>query len=80
MMTLDSAAQGQEAALQIPDVLGVFRLFSLSTQIMQAQPNSYRRNAVVDEPPRALSQESWRKSAILKKKRMSMLQTAHSSN
>lgn len=29
MMTLDSAAQEQEAALPMPDALGVFRLYQM---------------------------------------------------
>jgi hypothetical protein len=33
MTTLDSAAQGQEAALPVPDALSVFPPFSLSTHV-----------------------------------------------
>ena len=66
MTTLDSAARSRKAARAVlEDALGVFPSFSSSTCIMLAEPNSYRRGAVDDQPLRALSQDF--QEAVLQK-------------
>lgn len=58
MTTLDSAAHSRKAARAVlEDALGFFPSFSSSAYIMLAEPNSYRRGTVDDQPLQALSQD-----------------------